>query len=61
MLTLKAVKTELAMVGISVSKQDGEYRVARKGTRRDDTYSEAYFTGDLADAWKTGLVMAVTR
>ncbi len=58
-LTLKAVKAELAMVGISLSKQDSEYRVAFKGTKRNDTYSEAYFTSDLADAWKTGLIMAV--
>lgn len=57
-LTLKAVKDELAANGLSLTKRDGEYRVAFKGTRRDDTFSEAYFTDGLHDALMTGLVMA---
>lgn len=33
--------------------------MAFKGTKRDDTYSEAYFTGDIADAVATGRAMAL--
>lgn len=58
MTTFKAAKTHLAAMGISLSKSEGEYRVAFKGTRRDDTYSEAYFTDCLKDAVLTGERMA---
>lgn len=58
-ITLKdAIKT-LSSIGISLSKQDGEYRVAAKGTRRDDTFSGAYFTSDINDAVATGRAIAL--
>jgi len=53
-LTLKAVKAELAKVGISVYRVDGEYKVypTFKG-------EQAYFTSSLTDARGTGLAMAL--
>lgn len=58
-MTLSEAKTAMSSIGISLTKTDGEYRVAFKGTKRDDTYSEAYFTNDIADAVATGRAMAL--
>lgn len=58
-ITLKDATKTLSSIGISLSKKDGEYRVAHKGTRRDDTYSEAYFTSDINDAVTTGRALAL--
>lgn len=58
-MTFTEAKLTMSSIGISLHKQDGEYRVAFKGTRRDDTYSEAYFTSDLADAVTTGRAIAL--
>lgn len=59
MTTLKTAKAAMSSIGISLTKTDGEYRVAHKGTKRDDTYSEAYFTSDIDDAVATGRAMAL--
>jgi hypothetical protein len=57
-ITIKQATDELKQNQISLTKTEGEYRVAPKGTRRDDTYGSAYFTNDLHDALMTGLAMA---
>lgn len=53
-LTLQALKDEARGLGYSVSKRDGEYRVAPYRPR-DPQWCEdrAYYTDDIADARDT--------
>jgi hypothetical protein len=53
-LTVAAVRAELAPLGITITKRDGEYVVRVKGSAQ----GEGYFTSDLADALATGKAMA---
>ena len=52
--TLADAKKELASIGISIRKEDDEYRVNFKGGTEDT----AYYTDDLDDAVGTGKLMA---
>lgn len=53
-LTIAEVRKQLAVVGISIRREDGEYRVNFRGGKE----STAYYTNDLRDALGTGLRMA---
>lgn len=53
-MTLKTAKAELAAVGCTISKTDGEYKVRLKGS----PVGHGYFTTDLDDAVATGRHMA---
>jgi hypothetical protein len=55
-LTLKSVKTQLAVYGVTIRKTgfDSELIVKIGGSPK----SEGYFTNDLNDALSTGLLMA---
>ena len=57
---LKQAKLELAALGLSINKRDGEYRVAFRGNYLD-VEASAYYTDDLADAVSTGCMMAARR
>ena len=62
-LTQKAVFEALRLRGLTVRKRDGEYRVApscryiARGHRCDGCEAQAYYTDDLCDAYKTGVLM----
>lgn len=48
-------KTQLAMLGVTITPTiHGEYRVNLKG----GTEATAYYTGDIGDAYNTGIAMA---
>ena len=51
--TLAEAKKVVANIGFSLSKKDGEYRVAPMGATREMAEAQAYFTNDLDDAIKT--------
>ena len=58
-LTLKFVRAELALVGVTIRKTlaceiDPEYCVRLKGSKA----GEGYFTNDLQDALSTGNLIA---
>lgn len=53
-LTMKAAKAELTLIGIRLTKRDGEYRVIVAGMPEP----HAYYTTDLRDAVQTGAIMA---
>ena len=54
-LTLKAVRTDLALVGITIRKNSyGEYAVRIKGSKA----GQGYFTPFLDDALQTGKLIA---
>ncbi len=50
------VKSELASLGMTITRKDGEFKVRRKGAPN----GEGYFTTDLNDALDTGREMAKT-
>lgn len=54
-ITFQYVKDVLNILGLTISKYDGEYRVnfARGGSEET-----AYYTDDLDDAYGTGIRMA---
>jgi hypothetical protein len=55
-LTLKDAAEKLKACGMQIVTQPGEYRVNYCGGRE----ATAYFTDDLADALRTGKIMAQT-
>lgn len=67
-MTLKLLKARAALLGYSVTKNDGEYRIAprldhtkRKFPLRDRLAfieASAYYTNDLDDAYETLLLKA---
>lgn len=54
-MTLVEARKQLAVVGMTISKQGSDYCVRHKGVRDPDA---AYYTNDLADAVATGILMA---
>lgn len=56
-MTLKQAKAELEVLGMTIRKEAGEYRVNEKGGKE----ATAYYTDDLDDAVRTGREMASLR
>ena len=52
--TIESVRDELSKYGVTIRKNDGEYRVNMKG----GTENDAYYTCCLMDAYYTGIIMA---
>ena len=52
--SFKGARTVLYSYGITISLNDGEYKVRVKGSPK----SHGYFTDDIDDAVKTGILMA---
>lgn len=61
-LTLASVRAQLAALGLTIRKVDGEYRVAYRPLGHSPAYlrdveAGAYYTTDLQDALATGRSM----
>lgn len=56
--TLATVKADLAEHGLTISRKEGEYRVAIAHGTPSEKEASAYYTNDIDDAWGTGLEMA---
>lgn len=54
-MTLEHARIELAQVGVTIRKTDGEYRVNLKGA----TEATAYYTNDIDDAVQTGYQLRI--
>ena len=48
------VRAQLDVLGMTIRKVDGEYRVAFKGPHSE---ASAYYTDDLSDAYGTAVAM----
>jgi hypothetical protein len=52
-MNLRQTKALVATLGFTLSKRDGEYRLAPRGLPPDQTEAPAYYTNDLDDALAT--------
>ncbi|GAA5544236.1 MULTISPECIES: hypothetical protein [Hyphomicrobiales] len=54
----KALFSAVRALGLTISKQDGEYRISRPNLTRERAEAIAYYTNDRFDAWGTAEEMA---
>lgn len=54
-MTIKQATFELRQIGVTLRKQDGEYRVNAKGASE----VHAYYTDDINDAVATGRLLTL--
>lgn len=57
-MNFRDVAKQIRAMGLDVSKDDGEYRVAPRLRDKDKAERRAYYTNDLADLLGTATVMA---
>ena len=59
--TMQSARAELAGMGMTIRKTDGEYRVTFKDMPRDEAEDAAYYTDYMDDAMSTAKSMHASR